>query len=420
MKFNPFKPNSMAGPGMFSGRFDELQTIEKCLFQTRHGNPQHFLIEGERGIGKSSLLLFVNALATGTVAGLSGGSYSFLVISVDLSQCDTVSRIVREIGVGLKGALSERTQLKEKAKAVWEFLTNWEVLGVRYHREEVNIDEGTLASDLVHSIAGTLESSKGEMDGILILLDEADRPPEDAQLGAFLKLFTERLQRKDCGNCVIGMAGLPTLIPKMRASHESSPRVFETMTLAPLERHESSSVVEAGIKIANETNPIQTSISPDALELISVLSEGYPHFIQQFAYCAFEADRDNSLDATDVVEGAFSENGALAQLGHKYFNKMYFENVTSESYRSVLNAMARHGNEWVNRKVLIEEANVGAFIVGNALRALTEREIIIQDSSRRGYYKLPTQSFATWINAIKSVEEKAGKDAVFRGNAEAD
>jgi hypothetical protein len=34
-----------------------VQIYEQSLFQTKHGNPNHFIIEGERGIGKSSLFL---------------------------------------------------------------------------------------------------------------------------------------------------------------------------------------------------------------------------------------------------------------------------------------------------------------------------------------------------------------------------
>ena len=52
---------------MFTGRLVELHTIEQSLFQAKNGNPQHFLIEGERGIGKSSLLLLAEILAMFTL-----------------------------------------------------------------------------------------------------------------------------------------------------------------------------------------------------------------------------------------------------------------------------------------------------------------------------------------------------------------
>jgi hypothetical protein len=70
--------------------------------------------------------------------------------------------------------------------------------------------------------------------------------------------------------------------------------------------------------------------------------------------------------------------------------------------------MAAHQNSWVSRQEIIEESGVGEHIVDNALKALRKREIIVADDTRRGFYKLPTRSFATWINAIKSVQEQTG------------
>jgi len=58
--FNPFRPNSVVAPGMFLGRVMRFETVGKCLFQAKNGNPVHFLIQGERGIGKSSLCMLID------------------------------------------------------------------------------------------------------------------------------------------------------------------------------------------------------------------------------------------------------------------------------------------------------------------------------------------------------------------------
>jgi Cdc6-like AAA superfamily ATPase len=63
VRYNPFRPGSIVSPGMFSGRYEELEGTEHALFQTKNGNPHHFLIEGERGIGKSSLLFSLQMVA---------------------------------------------------------------------------------------------------------------------------------------------------------------------------------------------------------------------------------------------------------------------------------------------------------------------------------------------------------------------
>jgi hypothetical protein len=240
-------------------------------------------------------------------------------------------------------------------------------------------------------------------------MDEADRPKEEAGLGEFCKIFTERLARKGCNNIILGLAGLPWLLNKLRASHESSPRVFTTIQLEPLTLAESRSVVESGIEQANEKNAEKTKVDSKALDLLASLSEGYPHFIQQFAYSAFDLDSDNYIDQTDVLRGAFGENGALSQLGDKYFNEMYHLKIASDDYRKVLQAMARHGDNWISRKDLIGETGLAATTVNNALAALKSREIIVADETRknRGFYRLPTRSFGVWINATQNVKSKA-------------
>lgn len=169
--------------------------------------------------------------------------------------------------------------------------------------------------------------------------------------------------------------------------------------------------VERGLETARQKNGFETAITDEAMTLLCELSEGYPHFIQQFAYAAFATDTDNHIDVTDVIDGAFKENGAIAQLGQKYFNEMYFGRINSGEYRKVLDAMAKYSDGWVWRQTLVQEAGVKATTLNNALNTLKTKSIIVADDSRQGYYKLPTKSFAAWINAIRSVEAKSEDDA---------
>jgi len=67
VRYNPFQPNSIIASGMFVGRIEEIRTVERCLFQSKNRNPQHFLIQGERGIGKSSLLFYIEMIADGRI-----------------------------------------------------------------------------------------------------------------------------------------------------------------------------------------------------------------------------------------------------------------------------------------------------------------------------------------------------------------
>ena len=66
-KINPFNPNSPIGPGMFAGRYHELVATEKLLVQTKANKGHGFLLTGQRGIGKTSLLNLLKYKAEGDI-----------------------------------------------------------------------------------------------------------------------------------------------------------------------------------------------------------------------------------------------------------------------------------------------------------------------------------------------------------------
>jgi len=152
-------------------------------------------------------------------------------------------------------------------------------------------------------------------------------------------------------------------------------------------------------------NEEPTEITEDALELISQLSEGYPHFLHEFAFKAFENDVDNQICVEDVKLGAYGKHGALRQLGYKYFNELYFSQVGSDEYRKVLQAMANYSDRWVNRDKIKQAISIKDTTLNNALQALKTRNIIIANQSKKGEFRLPTKSFAAWIKAFYVLKE---------------
>lgn len=405
MKYNPFRPNSIVTPGMFQGRYDEIQTIQQCLNQAKNDNPQHFIVEGERGVGKSSLLLMIQYMATGKIPFADKTSLNFLVLNIELNSNSDFIDIIRLISSELKNAISRNKELEIKLKNVWDFLSNWEILGIRYHKEkESQIQPYVILDQLAQKLKETIDEVK-ELDGVLILIDEADKPNSSASLGEIVKLLTEKLTKMECDKVLLGLAGLPILNMKLRESHESSPRIFTTMALKPLEHDDRLKVVDAAIEEANKKNTNSTIIENDAKELISELSEGYPHFIQEFGSAAFSNDIDNHITVDDVMMGSMKQNGAIDQLGHKYFNEMYFDQINSPEYRKLLQAMASYLDEWVDRaKIKKVNSELKDTTINNAIQALKTRNIILANQNKQGEFRLPTKSFAVWIKAQERME----------------
>ena len=408
-KYNPFRPNKIVTTGMFCGRIDEIEYIEHCLVQTKNGNSQNFLVEGERGIGKSSLLVFEDAIASGSLPTRDKLGLNFITVNVSLQDTDTLFTIVKKISDRLKSVIERREKYKTLALKAISVLSKVEAAGFKFNNPSDAVSDGELVGSLQDDLATVITSLDDKTDGILLLIDEADRPNESAHLGMLCKLITEDLIKRQCNRLCIGLAGLPNLIGKLRASHESSPRIFETLTLKPLDIKERKAVIDIGLKEATEKNGFSVKITDTAKTWIAGMSEGYPHFLQEFAYCAFEQDSDNNINDDDVAVSLFKENGAFEQLGRKYFDNFY-SIPKSDDYRLVLDEMAKHFDNWTDRATIIKNSGLKQSTVDNALRALKTNGVILQHDQKRGEYRLPTKAFAAWINIGTQANKKQHKE----------
>ena len=338
-------------------------------------------------------------MAQGAIFSTEGNTYNFLTINVELEPNDDYREILQKVARELQREINKNEAIKKALKGVWNFITNWEVLGVKYNRENTPTD--AMLEEISEKLIAIASSLKEKGKGIFVFIDEADKAPAKADLGEFIKVLTERLVKRNCDNVGIGIVGISSVIKKLRDSHESSVRILTPIKLTPLLTEERKEVVQKGLQEAHKKNGFKTIIQDDALQLISHLSEGYPHFIQQYAYSAFEQDSDNNIDEDDVLDGLFKENGALQQLGMRHFENMYTEEVRSDDYRTVLQVIAQHSPNYVQRKTIIEESKLKRHTVDNAIKALKKRGSIIAKSGQKGQYKLPSRSFSTWIKAFK-------------------
>ena len=111
-------------------------------------------------------------------------------------------------------------------------------------------------------------------------------------------------------------------------------------------------------------------------------------------------DNDNVIDVQDVLTGALRRNGAFHQLGLKYYEKLYFDQIGSDEYREVLRVMSEKLDEWVSKDDIRRSLKIKESTLDNAIAALKKRNIIITKAGAKGVYRLPTKSFAVWISAF--------------------
>lgn len=411
MKINPFNPNSPTGPGMFAGRLKEIETIEQVLFQTKANKGHGFLLIGQRGIGKTSLLNLVKYQAEGSIE-VQGQKLNFLVIEIDITKETTLFTIIKKIELSLKRKLARSEPTRKLFSDIWNFLGKVEVGGVKVNTSK-DFDKELFFEEFSYSLADTLKritSKVGDKfdsthDGILLIVDEADNATKELDLGTFLKLLMERLQKEGTQQFMVGISGLPKTKEILIESHPSSIRIFEELYLDRLSNSDIQYVIKRVLDHSQAVNGIRTEIENEAEQNLIRLSEGFPHFIHQYGYCAFDLSDGVTITGKNVQEGAFGSNGAIEKIGDKYYRDDFYNKIKVDSYRQVLIIMAEKLDDWVTKKHIKSKFIGQAATLDNAINALRTRGIILSKEGAQGTYRLQDKGFAWWIVMNQKKEE---------------
>jgi hypothetical protein len=129
---------------------------------------------------------------------------------------DDFTSIVQRVGHELRIGVDEIEPLIGLSKDTWSFLKRWEILGVKYRDSVSATERHQLIDELCETIRSTLGLLKDQIDGCIILIDEADRVAASAGLGTFTKLVTERLTKRECHHVTLGLAGVTGILSKLR------------------------------------------------------------------------------------------------------------------------------------------------------------------------------------------------------------
>jgi hypothetical protein len=399
-KNNPFKPTQPVFRGMFTGRGHEIERIDRVLEETSNGNPTNLLLIGERGIGKTSLLLYTKMMAKGEIE-ISSKQFNFVPILIVLDKRTEIREFSRKISALLEREMRSAGILQQRMKDIWAFVQRFEIAGTKYV-PTTPISDAEIFDRLVFSILDSLKLLQEEpsrADGILFLIDEADNTPKELDLGSLLKSLSERLVMEEKNNVLFVLAGLPDTKKVLFDSHRSSIRLFEECELLPLSPSEVKEVIRLGLHQANSKNTKPVTLREAALEKIVQYSEGYPHFVQQFGYSSYETDTDDNIDEKDVDTAAFKPGGAFDIIGDKYYKEMYF-GIRQDAYRQVLKIMSTQWNQWITKKQIREKFSGKESTLTNALQALLEKKIILKRPDRNAEYRLQWAGFAFWISAF--------------------
>lgn len=292
---NPYAPGAGTPPPALVGRdalIDEAAISLRRLKGAR--STQHLLLTGLRGVGKTVLLGKLAAVAE---------HEGFRVIRLEaVGGDDTVvsflrqaRRVTEDLGTGAR--------VTRALRSIESVSLSLAGSGLSVGRTEAHPDPDALADVVVDLAAAAAERDLG----IVIAIDEAQMV-ERHDLRRILAGVHRCSQDGRPLWCLL--AGLPNLVGIVARAATYAERMFTVGSLGPLTPDQ---VVEA---VAGPAEEIGVTWAPEASEAIADLSDGYPFFVQVWAYHVWNAATDDPISAADVAR---AEPAARLALDGSFF-----------------------------------------------------------------------------------------------------
>jgi hypothetical protein len=276
---NPYAPGAGTPPPALVGRDGILEGAEVSLQRLAASrSAQHQLLTGLRGVGKTVLL--------GKLAAVAERAGFRVIRQEAVGGDDTVRSLLRQARRAIED-LDHSQRVARALRSIESVSLTVAGSGFRVDRAEATPDREAL-SDVVVDLAAAAAS---EDLGIVLAIDEAQMV--DAH---DLRRILAGVHR--CGQdglplwCVL--AGLPNLVGIVAKAATYAERLFTVGDLGPLTPRQ---VVEAVEAPAAE---IGVDWASDATTAIVDRSDGFPFFVQTWAYHTWNAATDDPISAADV------------------------------------------------------------------------------------------------------------------------
>lgn len=331
---NPFSPGAGSPPPELAGRKDILDQAMLTLARVKRGKAEKsILLIGLRGTGKTVLLHEISRLAE---------DQGYQAVMIESHEKKTLPEILlpelRRVLFALDIGQMISSKVKRAFRVLKSFVSNVRLnlrisdidFGIDIEPEKGTADSGDLESDLAQVFIAIGEAAQDRNTAVAIIIDELQYL-KDEELSSLI-MATHKVSQKSLPVVVVG-AGLPQLVGKAGRAKSYAERLFDYPELGPLKKEDAKSALQ---------EPVQRegiSFSEDALEEIIKVTEGYPYFLQEWGYQAWNIAKKSPIEI-DVAEQATANS--IQRLDQSFF-RVRFDRLTPRE-KEYLRALAELGN----------------------------------------------------------------------------
>ena len=328
---NPFSPGAGSPPPELAGRDNILEQARVLLGRVLAKRPEKsLLLTGLRGVGKTVLLNEIERMAQASgyrtilIEAHEGKSLAVLLppqlrrLLFDLDRIAGAGDKVRRGIAVLKSCVGA---IKIKVGEI--------DISLDIEPDPGTADSGDLETDLPSLFMAVGEAAQERGVAVALLIDELQYFSSQ-ELSALI-MAMHKMQQRQLPLLLIA-AGLPILPGLMGESKSYAERLFSFPDIGPLPEPDATKALQDPVRQAGE------AFEPAALAEIFRLTRGYPYFLQEWGYQAW-----NHATASPISLAVVRQTSALvAQRLDENFFRVRFDRLTPRE-KKYLRAMAELG-----------------------------------------------------------------------------
>lgn len=382
---NPFTAMTGVEPTVFGGRSRELefleQRLDRCL-KAKHC--EHFLVLGNWGIGKSTLLREFKKLQQ------SRGNYACIVHLEPHQPGARLTDVSRSV---VEGILRDLPFPVERFKRLIKYFDSAgiSVLGTGLQFSRDTADKHLSPQAFLHdSLLHLWHDLSSKTQSLLILLDDVDNllsVPEILQTIQTTLLMSSIREAKILVGLALAQESWLTLT-STKLHHPLARFFLSRVELGPL------SELEVRTTIVNSLSETGVSFSPDVLSNVYQVTTGHPFEMQILCHHLFnnQLSRRVGLDVWDKALQA-----AINDLGAAVFDHWFHEASAEEAKVLLLIATVPGpvSARDVKQAASAKKVRISTPSITKYLQRLSDKQII--SKTARGTYAIQDQMFRAYI-----------------------
>jgi len=329
---NPFSPGAGSPPPELVGREDALEQARILLGRVKEGRAEKsILLTGLRGVGKTVLLNEIERMAV-------DADYRTVALEAheDKSLAALLASPLRKLLFELNRAAGAGDKAKRALAVLKGFLDGVKVkvgdieIGLDIEPEQGTADSGDLESDLPGLFIAVAEAAAERRRPVALLIDEMQYF-SPLELSALI-MAMHKMQQRRLPMTLLG-AGLPILPGLAGESKSYAERLFSFPDIGALSEADAAKALRGPTKAAG------VHFEKDALKEIFRLTRGYPYFLQEWGYQAWNHASASPIALRVICEATPT---VLGRLDRNFF-RVRFDRLTPGEKR-FLRAMAGLGS----------------------------------------------------------------------------